>query len=171
VDRKRAHALQSHRLVSSGAGALAVSTNTFRRRPSQPPAPGQNRTGSGPLARLRIGAGMVLKRQTKRHQNNTPICFAHFDKCNGIVLACWRSTLPTIRSPQKSDFFSPSCEPASCRLSLPLPQLRRVPPPRKLALSFHMSGCSTNHLGLGLRLGLGLGLWVRARVRVRARAS
>ena len=30
----------------------------------------------------------------------------------------------------------------------------------------HLSGCSTNHLGLGL----GLGLWVRARVRVRARA-
>ena len=37
---------------------------------------------------------MGLKSQTKRHQNNTPICFAHLDKCNGIVLACWRSTLP-----------------------------------------------------------------------------
>ena len=48
---------------------------------------------------------MGLKRRTKRHHNNTPICFAH------------------------------------------------------------LSGCSTNHLGLGL----GLGLWVRARVRVRVR--
>ena len=77
---------------------------------------------------------MGLKRQTKPHQNNTPICFAHLDKCNGIVLACWRSTLPTYGAGKSPVFFSPSCEPASCRLLLPLLQLRRVPPPRQLSL-------------------------------------
>ena len=77
---------------------------------------------------------MGLKRQTKRHQNNTPICFAHLDKCNGIVLACWRSTLPTYGAGKSPVFFSPSCEPASCRLLLPFLQLRRVPPPRQLTL-------------------------------------
>ena len=82
----------------------------------------------------RVGGSMGLKRQTKRHQNNTPICFAHLDKCNGIVLACWRSTLPTYGAGKSPVFFSPSCEPASCRLLLPFLQLRRVPPPRQLAL-------------------------------------
>ena len=67
---------------------------------------------------------MGLKSQTKRHQNNTPICFAHLDKCNGIVLACWRSTLPTYGAGKSPVFFSPSCEPASCRLLLPFLQLR-----------------------------------------------
>ena len=82
-----------------------------------------------------IGGSMGLKSQTKRHQNNTPICFAHLDKCNGIVLACWRSiTLPIYGARKSPVFFSPSCEPASCRLLLPLLQLRRVPPPRQLAL-------------------------------------
>ena len=62
-----------------------------------------------PILASRLGGNMGLKSQTKRHQNNTPICFAHFDKCNGIVLACWRSTLPTYgqRSRQKSGFFLP----------------------------------------------------------------
>ena len=68
---------------------------------------------------------MGLKRRTKRHHNNTPICFAHLDKCNGIVLACWRSTLPTYGAGKSPVFFSPSCEPASCRLLLPFLQLLR----------------------------------------------
>ena len=51
---------------------------------------------------------MGLKRRTKRHHNNTPICFAHLDKCSGSH-ASWPSL-------------------------------------------FHMSGFSTNHLGLGLGL-------------------
>ena len=70
---------------------------------------------------------MGLKRRTKRHHNNTPICFAHLDKCNGIVLACWRSTLPTYGAGKSPVFFSPSCEPASCRLLLPFLQLSGVP--------------------------------------------
>ena len=37
MDRKRAHELQTHRLVSSGAGASAVSTNIFR-APTEPAA-------------------------------------------------------------------------------------------------------------------------------------
>ena len=37
MDRKRAHEIQTHRLVSSGAGASAVSTNTFR-GPTEPAA-------------------------------------------------------------------------------------------------------------------------------------
>jgi hypothetical protein len=37
VGRKRAHELQTHRLVSSGAGASAVSTNTSR-APTEPAA-------------------------------------------------------------------------------------------------------------------------------------
>ena len=37
MDRKRAHELQTHRLVSSGAGASAVSRNTFR-APTEPAA-------------------------------------------------------------------------------------------------------------------------------------
>ena len=37
MDRKRALELQTHRLVSSGAGASAVSTNTFR-APTEPAA-------------------------------------------------------------------------------------------------------------------------------------
>ena len=37
MGRKRAHELQTHRLVSSGAGASAVSTNTFR-APTEPAA-------------------------------------------------------------------------------------------------------------------------------------
>ena len=53
MDRKRAHELQTHRLVSSDAGASAVSTNIFR-APTEPAAgTWAERTGSGPLARLR----------------------------------------------------------------------------------------------------------------------
>ena len=37
MGRKRAHELQTHRLVSSGAGASAVSTNTSR-APTEPAA-------------------------------------------------------------------------------------------------------------------------------------
>ena len=37
MDRKRDHELQTNRLVSSGAGASAVSTNTFR-APTEPAA-------------------------------------------------------------------------------------------------------------------------------------
>ena len=37
MDRKRAHEIKTHRLVSSGAGASAVSTNTFR-APTEPAA-------------------------------------------------------------------------------------------------------------------------------------
>ena len=58
--RKRAHEIQTHRLVSSGAGASAVSTNTFRGRPSQPPARRLNRTASGPLARLRTAGKPIF---------------------------------------------------------------------------------------------------------------
>ena len=68
---------------------------------------------------------MGLKRQTKRHQNNTPICFAHLDKCNGIVLACWRSTLPTYGAGKSPVFFSPSGEPASCAVNLEPPTGRQ----------------------------------------------
>ena len=100
---------------------------------------------------------MGLKRQTKRHQNNTPICFAHLDKCNGIVLACWRSTLPVYGARKSPVFFTPSCEPASCRLLLPLLQLRWVPTPRRTALLVpYVTGRSTSHLGLGLWLGFSL---------------
>ena len=53
MDRKRDHELQTHRLVSSGAGASAVSTNTSR-APTEPAAGiSADRTGSCPLARLR----------------------------------------------------------------------------------------------------------------------
>ena len=61
-------------------------------------------TVRGPI----YGGIMGLKRRTKRHHNNTPICFAHLDKCSGSH-ASWPSL-------------------------------------------FHMSGFSTNHLGLGLGL-------------------
>ena len=112
--------------------------------------------GHGLVSRER-DAIMGLKRQTKRHQNNTPICFAHLDKCNGIVLACWRSTLPTYGAGKSPVFFSPSCEPASCRLLLPFLQLRRVPPPRQLALL--VPHVRVQHKPPRVR--------VRARVRVR----
>ena len=74
---------------------------------------------------------MGLKRQTKRHQNNTPICFAHLDKCNGIVLACWRSTLPTYGAGTVRPYFwdflgAPWRWRTACRLGPPVLWRRRT---------------------------------------------
>ena len=99
---------------------------------------------------IRLGGSMGLKTQTKRHQNNTPICFAHLDKCNGIVLACWKSSLPIYGAGKSPVFFSPSCGPLladCCCLSCSSAGCHRHASWPSL---FHMSGCSTNHLGLGL---------------------
>ena len=101
----------------------------------------------------KLGGSMGLKTQTKRHQNNTPICFAHLDKCNGIVLACWKSSLPIYGAGKSPVFFPPSCGPLladCCCLSCSSAGCHRHASWPSL---FHMSGCSTNHLGLGLGLG------------------
>ena len=70
---------------------------------------------------------MGLKRQTKRHQNNTPICFAHLDKCNGIVLGPCLLEVPSLSAYSYTATYSVyhlmwDCPGIGCpRQKLPLP--------------------------------------------------
>ena len=81
-----------------------------------------------PMRPPELGGSMGLKRQTKRHQNNTPICFAHLDKCNGIVLACWRSTLPRYGAGKSPVFSPPHCSCVRARFLPTVAALSAAPP-------------------------------------------
>ena len=64
MGRKRAHELQTHRLVSSGAGASAVSTNTSR-APTEPAAAAEGSAGAAGKATSPSGDAEELARLEK----------------------------------------------------------------------------------------------------------
>lgn len=88
---------------------------------------------------------------TKQH-NNTSLSYAHSDKCNGIVLACWQPTVAHIHTRQSSGIFphlrAPAKKPrrSSVAKSAPRPAAPHAPKLRQSAAGW-CAGCDSHGSG------------------------